>query len=259
MLICFLVLLLFQRAHFANILDGNVFLINTKERNDKLAVSKFQLDLLGINFTRIDAINISSILNSRPYQGELNVSKIVGINDLKLPSEEFKKSSNHAGCWLSHLKALQQISNEPDDKISLILEDDFIADGNAISLINEKLKLLPQDWDLFYVGHCDTKSKCRRYLSGDVCQANANDIVVCLHAYIVKNKSAAKKLFDAGNMKKPVLADFFFQLAHVDRYLIFPSIFTQRKNINADIGSGGGNFLPLKNNSIENLLQNTNF
>lgn len=256
------ILLFLHEAHFSSIMNANVYLINMKNRHDKLAASKFQLDLLGLNFKRVDAINGNSLRSVNDYSSEKGVGEVVGIKDLKLTFGDLKvsyKSGSHVGCWLSHLKAFQQILEEPDDKMSLIFEDDFIADGNAISLITDNLKSLPDDWDLFYAGHCDSRDRCERYFGYDVCKAKSEDKVVCVHAYIVKNKSVAKKLFDAGNVKEPVNADYFFQLAKINRFMTFPSIFSQRKYISADIGSGGGIFMPLRNNSIEKMLIDKRF
>lgn len=243
-----------------DIRDSNIYLINLKSRKDKLMASTFQLNMLRLNFTVIEAVN-GIILKNQKSQNMTNeiVKNITGINELKVSLNSLrasKLSPAQIGCWLSHLKTFDKIKNDDKDKLSLILEDDFIADGMAIELINKNLMKLHKkyDWDLVYVGHCHNRARCQNYLdnSKEICKTVVR--VYCTHAYILKNKSAAIKLFNAGNLKVPIIADHYYENTNLNRYMIFPHIFKQRKSIKADINSYGGYHTDLLNKTFENLL-----
>lgn len=242
------------------IFDAKVYLINLKEREDKLESSKFQLNLLGLNFTVVEAEN-GFYLKSLDYKKmtESFLKNKTGVEDLKitlLNITQSNRSPGQIGCWLSHLKTLNKIINS-NDSLSLILEDDFVADGNAISLVNKYIHLLSKEknWDLLYVGHCDSPSRCKKFLDKKKSICLTETRIYCTHAYLIKNKSVAKKIFNAGNLIKPVNADYFFDKANIKRYVVFPHIFKQRKNIKADINSRGGIYDLLLNNTIEQILE----
>ena len=236
------------------------FLINLDERNDKYLVSKYQLDLLGINFTRIKGVDGKQLVKDiRNNNTHLDLKIETGISGLSVSVDSLKKSEysgGEIGCWLSHLKVFQTISCNPVEANNpiLILEDDFLADGDAIKLIKKFVNRVSNDWDLLYVGHCDKSSKCRRRkaIKRGVCITDK--MVVCAHAYLLRNATVAARLFETGNSPSPMLADFYFQYADLNRYMIFPHIFSQRKNIAADVKSDGGIFTALVNNTIETLV-----
>ena len=235
------------------------FLINLDERNDKYLVSKYQLDLLGLNFTRIKAVDgFQLIKDVKDNSTNFDLKIETGISGLNVSVDSLKNSEYNGGgigCWLSHLKVYQTINNsvEANNPI-LILEDDFLADGDAIKLMKKFANSVPNDWDLLYVGHCDNSSKCQRHtgLRGEFCLAN--QLVICTHAYLLRNASVAMKLFKSGNSPSPILADFYFQTAGLKRYMIFPHIFSQRKNIASDVKSDGGIFTALLNDTIKTLI-----
>lgn len=241
-----------------NVLDAKVYVINMKNRSDKLAVSKFQLDLLGMNFTAIDAVNGTEVkAASNRSLGHEKVGQMIGIPDLRLKMDVVRKSElwpSQLGCFLSHLKALNEIASQKEESMSLVFEDDFLADGSAIETMNKQINRLPSDWDLVHFGHCEGRWRCVRYLDREQTLCQARNMVICTHAYLLRTRSSAKKLFDTGNRIPPTNADFFFHLAGINRYMVFPPTFSQRKNIVADTNSPFAPLTPLSNNTIEVLV-----
>lgn len=141
-----------------------------------------------------------------------------------------------------------------EETMTLILEDDFIADGSVTSKIEDALKKLPVDWDILYVGHCDQKKKCNTFLDHDENICLTRREVFCATGYLLRNREVAKILFEKGNNKKPLVADRYFHKSGLNIYLIFPHLFKQRKNIDADINSPGGYFTFLANDTFEKSI-----
>lgn len=92
---------------------------------------------------------------------------------------------------------------------------------------------------------------CNEYKVGEynMCHVG-NRLIACAHAYVVNGAEVAKKLYAAGNTKKLALADFFAQKAKLDRYIIYPYLFSQVKQIEADVKSPGGAWYALRNQTI---------
>lgn len=234
------------------------FLINLERRSDKLQSSKFQLDFLNISFNVFTAVDGGKLRNQLD-QNKNAIAELVGIKNLKLKRKTLEKSNNslsHVGCWLSHLKLMQKIEDLKIDDNILILEDDFVADGDAVSLIDSAINKLPSNWDLLYVGHCDTRARCGNYLDRefDICKCRQNQPVGCTHGYLLRNYTVASRIFEQGNSEEPLLADLYYDKTTLNRFIVFPHIFSQRKSIMADVKSEGGVFTELRNSTLKALV-----
>lgn len=162
--------------------------------------------------------------------GTIKLIYQTGIKNLTLKSENVFRNAGNKGlnleCWFSYLKALQTIVESNYANPTLILEDDFLADADATSLIKEVFDNIPKDWDVVHVGHCVEKWICSKFLSDNICLAKRN-MVPCLHGYIEKNCTVASELFKSGNSPVPILADDFHHKNNLNRYVIFPFVFSQ--------------------------------
>ena len=116
-----------------------VYLINLKRRPDKLKLCQELLAKLNIQFRVFEALDF-----------------IDGIpEDYPVKPIDGSFLGNYApgafGCYVSHLEVIKDAKKNNYDKI-LIFEDDVDADDNFVSLFSQKVKDLPQDWKLFYLG-----------------------------------------------------------------------------------------------------------
>jgi glycosyl transferase family 25 len=113
-----------------------VFLINLKIRPEKLKISTKLLDSYNIEFELYEAIDCTK-----------------GIpEDIPRPRAGYLTNKPGAyGCLLSHLNVIR-IAKERGYKNILILEDDIDLSKDFIKLFDEKVKDLPKDWMLFYLG-----------------------------------------------------------------------------------------------------------
>jgi GR25 family glycosyltransferase involved in LPS biosynthesis len=60
-----------------------------------------------------------------------------------------KRTIGHEGCTASHLELLKLLSGI---KRFTIFEDDLLISDDAITILNEVEKQLPEDWDMLYLG-----------------------------------------------------------------------------------------------------------
>lgn len=231
----------------------DVLLINLDKRQDKLTICDYQLKQLNRpDYTRISGVDGASLFDSLSKSPSSNISDLLNVDWIKAERTHVTATNkNQVGCTLSHLKVLKHIIANDIQNPVLILEDDFGADAEAIVKTENVIEMLPADWSLFYAGHCHypTNSYFVNY-DGHYIGEVDDELVPCSHAYVVNGAEAAKKFLDAGNTEKLELADFFAQKAQARRFIIYPFLFTQLREIPADIKSEGGTWYTMKNESL---------
>tara|TARA_R110001592_G_scaffold153364_1_gene381756 strand:+ start:228 stop:899 length:672 start_codon:yes stop_codon:yes gene_type:complete len=118
---------------------NQVYLINLKRRPDKLKVCQQLFAKLNIKYKISEAIDFCDGIPEdypvKPIEGSFLWDRAPGA----------------WGCYVSHLEIIKDAKKNNYDKI-LILEDDVAIDDNFLSLFSQKVKDLPQDWKLFYLG-----------------------------------------------------------------------------------------------------------
>tara|TARA_R110000822_G_scaffold289752_1_gene411081 strand:+ start:132 stop:803 length:672 start_codon:yes stop_codon:yes gene_type:complete len=118
---------------------NQVYLINLKRRPDKLKVCQQLFAKLNIKYKISEAIDFCDGIPEdypvKPIEGSFLRDRAPGA----------------WGCYVSHLEIIKDAKKNNYDKI-LILEDDVAIDDNFLSLFSQKVKDLPQDWKLFYLG-----------------------------------------------------------------------------------------------------------
>jgi len=116
-----------------------VYLINLKRRPDKLKVCQQLFGKLNIKYKISEAIDFCDGIPEdypvKPLEGSFLWNRAPGA----------------WGCYVSHLEIIKDAKKNNYDKI-LILEDDVAIDDNFLSLFSQKVKDLPEDWKLFYLG-----------------------------------------------------------------------------------------------------------
>ena len=110
----------------------NTYIINMASATDRWNKISNNLDNLGINYSRFDAIDGRNIGNR--YDEYISPMKPVIPDGI-------------VGCGLSHfLVAKRHFDN--NDNIALILEDDSIPMFNDKNIIHEVIEKAPKDWDI---------------------------------------------------------------------------------------------------------------
>ena len=106
----------------------NIYCLNLDFRTDRYEECLLEFNKIGITVERFSAIDGKTVSNPNP-----RVS--VGLY----------------GLYLTHINMLKDAIEKKYNNI-LLLEDDVKFIDNFNEHFNEKIKYLPEDWDLFYLG-----------------------------------------------------------------------------------------------------------
>jgi glycosyl transferase, family 25 len=92
--------------------------------------------------------------------------------------------------FLHHIECYKKIvENEYD--FALILEDDVILNKNFFDILEDYMKHLPKDWDVFYVGDgCDKHIPLNVLNKYKNCRAFRNNEDRCADSYLISKKTA---------------------------------------------------------------------
>ncbi|KAJ1652634.1 carnitine transporter [Dispira simplex] len=153
----------------------DIYVINLKTRPDRRASMLLQADFLDLTFKFSEAA----------------VPDTVGyVPPLKTRSKTM--SPHRLACWRSHMNILQDII-ERNLTHALILEDDVDLDMTLPRDVPQALEKLPEDWDMFYIGHCSLTEN-RGQVIDQKLGLYRSDAPYCAHAYVV-SYTGARRLF----------------------------------------------------------------
>jgi GR25 family glycosyltransferase involved in LPS biosynthesis len=107
---------------------SKIYCINLDKRTDKYSECLIEFNKIGIDVERISAVDGSSVFT-------------MGIH----------KNAGAYGLMLTNINIIQNARQNNYETI-LILEDDVMFIENFNELFNEKIKSLPDNWDLLYLG-----------------------------------------------------------------------------------------------------------
>jgi GR25 family glycosyltransferase involved in LPS biosynthesis len=182
---------------------NEIYVINLKKRPERLELFKKNYKLIH-DYKIIDAIDGNELIHDKEY-----IDTIVGTQAKKTLHDFYKyniirkyhyelSSYGAIGCYLTHINIWNEIikSNKQN---ALIFEDDAKVSNIYYFDLNKRLKLLPNDWDIYLLINPDF---C--YLKKPV-KNNRNLFKVkrffLLHAYII-NINACKKIIEK-TIKQP--------------------------------------------------------
>jgi GR25 family glycosyltransferase involved in LPS biosynthesis len=180
---------------------NEIYVINLKKRPERLELFKKNYKLIH-DYKIIDAIDGNELIHDKEY-----IDTIVGTQAKKTLHDFYKyniirkyhyelSSYGAIGCYLTHINVWNEIikSNKQN---ALIFEDDAKVSNIYYFDLNKRLKLLPNDWDIYLLINPDF---C--YLKKPV-KNNRNLFKVkrffLLHAYII-NINACKKIIENGKL-----------------------------------------------------------
>lgn len=130
----------------------DIFVINLASSKDRLASITAQLEAVHLNFTRISAIDGSSLSSA-----ELNAHYQSNLN-----KRTYRRSLSlgEIGCYLSHRNCWQQVVDN-NLAMALILEDDAALNDQLPGVLSS-IEKLPIKWDIIKL--CDPPKR-KKYAS----------------------------------------------------------------------------------------------
>lgn len=146
-LLLIFVLLSFKKSLFTNLKESyHYYVLNLKRSIDRNELCKKE-------FKKYDINNYSFIngIDSKNYSNKENM-----LLDNKYSTNFCMNGLNHIGCYLSHLKAIQEFyDNKNGYEYGIILEDDFIFNDNPNNHLNSYLKYFKTGTDMVVLSDCE--------------------------------------------------------------------------------------------------------
>ncbi len=209
-----------------NNIFNNVFLINLKNRPDKLNDSTILLNKYNIKF------NVFVGINGNSYNHN-NISK-------KYHQKLLRLNPGVLGCLLSHINIIQYAKENNLENI-LIFEDDIDFSENFLEILNCAIKDLPKDWDMFYLGG-NPKIGQNTKISNHIYKSTA---INATHSYMI-NHTIYDLILNANEYDYAIDTLYHMKIhKNVNTYIINPTITCQRSGI-SDIRGAYRNYIHLK-------------
>lgn len=214
----------------------NIYVINLEFRTDRRERMEAIANFHGLDFEFFPAV-------SHDDYGILN----------EYPSPLFPR---HKACYVSHYRVYESIVIH-GYRSSLILEDDVDIELDIERILtNEVYPYLPEDWELLYIGNCDTgptlndsSTTERKY------NLHASKLSTCTHAYALSLSGAQKLLTHLVNIDLPIdlyLMDII-EAGNITSYTLEPSAIVQWKSDDNPSDVSPGHFqwtTPLRNSTL---------
>jgi GR25 family glycosyltransferase involved in LPS biosynthesis len=198
--ILFLVLILSFFIIYFKYLDDDInqiYVINLKKRPERLEQFKKNYKL-NCNVKIVNAIDGNELNNIDTLVGKVGKQSLDNFYKHKIPRKFHYELSSYGaiGCYLSHINVWKDII-EKNNNIALIFEDDANASNIKYNNIIKRLKLLPEDWDIYLMinpDFCYKRIKVENKLNLYKVKR-----FFLLHSYII-NINACKKIIENGNL-----------------------------------------------------------
>lgn len=198
--ILFLVLILSFFIIYFKYLDDDInqiYVINLKKRPERLEQFKKNYKL-NCNVKIVNAIDGNELNNIDTLVGKVGKKSLDNFYKHKIPRKFHYELSSYGaiGCYLSHINVWKDII-EKNNNIALIFEDDANSSNINYNNIIKRLKLLPEDWDIYLMinpDFCYKRIKVENKLNLYKVKR-----FFLLHSYII-NINACKKIIENGNL-----------------------------------------------------------
>lgn len=113
-----------------------------------------------------------------------------------------RKHAGHLGATQSHTGVWRMIVEENERRPVVVLEDDVVVDPEYRKLLEDRLRRLPQDWDICFLGMSCALNHyglCRRNFGLTTYNDHITEVkhVIGLWGYAINGARSAEKLLDA--------------------------------------------------------------
>ena len=187
---------LLHKEHFSDTHPIHAIVINLEHRTDRLKSMESQLTKLNIPFSVFSAYYGSKLMDGTQALHPLSTFDRIHGN---------KKDMNLGalGCWQSHVGVLLDLSTKHDwSKYPLVVEDDVRFESDTVERIQESLSILPDDWELFYIGYC-YNNRCPK--EEKICKIKN---ALCTHGIMYRSKAVVDRVLKEINQTEANYIDW---------------------------------------------------
>ncbi|KDR68807.1 hypothetical protein GALMADRAFT_34426, partial [Galerina marginata CBS 339.88] len=222
---------------------------------DELAMSSQDLDLWSSDIPGTPA-RISSPPPYRPITCATKNSDVANFSS-SLP-EYLVLTPARIACWHSHLSIIHRLANElttGDTGVAFILEDDVDMEIDIAHQLRGLWPLLPELWDIVFLGHCWSDEHRGRLLSPGLSKSLIDDTSFqlyestspkCTHAYALSRIGARRLLLHlryspfAYSRAIDQAFSWLVESGRLKSFSVVPSLAVQRKIADSDVMVGKG-------------------
>lgn len=173
------------------------YLINLDSAKDRLAFSDSQLTARNIQYTRIAAVNGSTIHEA--FREQIIGPAFSGYHKIL--------HNNELGCFLSHIKCWEALL-KTDHKFAFILEDDFTIE-NDLQNVAATIDMFEGEWDCIKLCEHPLKRKAiKQQALSDMTLITYNKIPAGTCAYVISRSGAQKMLNYSQKIVRPIDIQF---------------------------------------------------
>ena len=198
-ILCLVLILSFFIIYFKYLDDdiNQIYVINLKKRPERLEQFKKNYKL-NRDIKIVNAIDGNELNNIDTLVGKVGKKSLDNFYKHNIKRKYHYELSSYGaiGCYLSHINVWKDII-EKNNKTALIFEDDANASNINYNNIIKRLKLLPEDWDIYLMinpDFCYKRIKVENKLNLYKVKR-----FFLLHSYII-NINACKKIIENGNL-----------------------------------------------------------
>jgi len=101
-----------------------------------------------IYMTRVSGTVGKDVITPETHLTEKAWEELLAIEERGHRTHHYQLSRGGIGCFLSHLKLMQRLVDDPDDHAYLIMEDDNHFFPNSGELMKRAVQQAPRDWDI---------------------------------------------------------------------------------------------------------------
>lgn len=151
--------------------------------------------------------------------------KLLPVETFDLDRQGERIGAKHVAATLSHYLIWKVMSYQEDDSF-WVLEYDVEFPPDWQTRYDEAMSVMPEDWDVIFLGSCCTQGRETRHISGEVYEVK---YPLCGHAMAFRKKALPVLLEEQQRISAPLdIALMFQSLPKLRVYTVLPAIIGQR-------------------------------
>jgi len=169
----------------------NIYCINLESNKERFYLLDSMAKNAKLSLTRFEAVDTRGDL----YLQYKNIIHPVALEDMHQTLWRNKRIHEHGltpgaiGCYLSHMSLYKEALNR-GDKMIIVFEDDTQIPNNFKEGLLERMKNLPENWDMFLLGWIPM-GKENKLITQDLYHVHR---FILMHAYVITDVGMRKML-----------------------------------------------------------------